>query len=218
MTIISWCQSFWQENQGLKQRCIDCFLPFFLFEPQENWIPNGRTPNSHLQALQGGHISRPSGPKKLTYIIRPLFILDYFWGSSIQMLFHSQTIQRTKRARTLWEMEKWKYWWQLLLSGEAINNEKTVFEIIIKFAKWICANDPSVPKNFVQRLQGYFKFWQTIFEGPCIQILPIVCTYFSCNSKNKENSHCVRNGSIGDLCYCQAINEKIVRMFKNIDE
>ena len=87
-----------------------------------------------------------------------------------------------------------------------------------KFAKWMCANDPSVPKNFVQRLQGYFKFWQTIFEGPCIQILPIVCTYFTCNSKNKENSHCVRNGSIGDLCYCQAINEKIVRMFKNIDE
>ena len=79
-------------------------------------------------------------------------------------------------------------------------------------------NDPSVPKNFVQRLQGYFKVWQTIFEGPCIQILPIVCTYFTCNSKNKENSHCVRNGSIGDLCYCQAINEKIVRMFKNIDE
>ena len=29
MTIISWCQPFWQEYKGPKQRCIDCFLPFF---------------------------------------------------------------------------------------------------------------------------------------------------------------------------------------------
>ena len=164
-------------------------------------------------------------PRKI-FSITELFqnlpnVIPQIHSPSIQMLpivCAYFTHKQFREQRELALCEKWKYWWQLLLSGEAINNEKTVFEIVIKFAKWICANDPSVPKNFVQRLQGYFKFWQTIFEGPCIQILPIVCTYFSCNSKNKENSHCVRNGSIGDLCYCQAINEKIVRMFKNIDE
>ena len=112
-------------------------------------------------------------PRKI-FSITELFqnlpnVIPQIHSPSIQMLpivCAYFTHKQFREQRELALCEKWKYWWQLLLSGEAINNEKTVFEIIIKFAKWICANDPSVPKNFAQRLQGYFKFWQTIFEGP----------------------------------------------------
>ena len=55
-------------------------------------------------------------------------------------------------------------------------------------------------------------------HSPSIQMLPIVFAYFTTNSENKENPHFVRNGSIGDICYCQAINEKTVMTFKNVDE
>ena len=161
MTIISWCQPFWQEYKGPKQRCIDCFLPFFLFEPQENWIPNGRTPNSHLQALQGGHISRPSGPKKINlyypYIVHP--------GLFLRILL---ALSKRENFSPIWSKCPEKYF----------------------------------------RLQNYFKICQMLFHKSTALLFKC-CPLFALisltnNSENKESSHFVRNGSIGDNCYCQA--------------